>query len=209
MAFVNLNPNPVQNTPLSRVDPSEVNSSNFRPKGFVETVTGKTPSKRRQEEEVYIRGTVKWCKHLAPDFQFDPVGKWSVVIYLVGEELEKARELQAQGIKNTIKKDDDGWYMTLSRKCSYQVRGQHVGREPPKVFQSIDGINIPCTSPIGNGSSGTAKCILWSSPNFPGKNLRWEELRVDNLIPYTAATAYPDGGESLKSFEDKPPEVWH
>lgn len=164
--------------------------------------------KFHKEEEIFLRGTLKWVKHLQPDFQFDPGGKWSTVIYLVGDDLEKFRELQAQGIKNTLRKDEDGWFTTLSRKCSYQVRGRHVGREPPKVFQTKDGQNIPLTDPVGNGSSGTAKCILWSTPNFPGKNIRWEELRIDTLIPYTASTAYPDGGESLTNFEDKPPEVW-
>jgi hypothetical protein len=191
MAFVNLNKDSAPNAPVGNLD--------YPRQG----------RKHRKEEDVFIKGTFKWVKYLQPDFQFDADGKWSCVVYLMGEELEKARELQAQGIKNTIKKDDDGWYMTLSRKCSYQVKGRHVGREPPKVFRTIDGVNVPCTDPIGNGSSGVAKCILWSSPNFPGKNLRWEELRIDHLIPYTAETAYPDGGESLKKFEEQPPEKWY
>jgi hypothetical protein len=150
--------------------------------------------KKRTEEVVYLKGLCKWVKHLQPDFTWEPDGKWSMVIYLEGEELDKARKLQAQGIKNVIKNDDDGWFMTLSRKASYEVRGRKVGREPPRVF-TVEGENEkPVTEMVGNSSTGTAKCVLWSSPNFPGKNLRWEALRVDTLVPYTQKD-YPDGGE--------------
>lgn len=162
--------------------------------------------KKRTEEIVYLKGKVKWCKHIAPDFTFDTAGKWSVVLYLEGAELEKARDLQAQGIKNTIRKDDDGWYITLSRKCSYEVRGKNVGRTPPEVFR-MDGENkVAIDSRVGNGSDGIAKCVLWSSPNFPGKNLRWEALRVDTLIEYEDLKKdYP---ELQELAAQKPEALW-
>lgn len=163
-------------------------------------------TKKRTEEEVFIKGKIKWCKHLQPDFQFDAAGKWSVVLYLEGVELDKARELQAQGIKNTIRKDDDGWYITLSRKCSYEVRGKHVGRTPPEVFRMDGEHKIPLDVRVGNGSDGIAKCILWSSPNFPGKNLRWEALRVDHLLEYEDLKKdYP---ELQTLAEQKPEALW-
>jgi len=159
--------------------------------------------KSRPEEAVYLKGICKWVKHLQPDFKFELDGKWSMVLYLEGEELDKARELQATGIKNTIKKDDDGWYITLSRKCSFDMRGKKVGREPPRVFTVEGEKEVPVTVMVGNGSTGTAKCILWGSKNFPGKNLRWEALRIDNLVPYNQ-DSYEDGGEKtadMKSIE--------
>lgn len=164
------------------------------------------PKKMRSEEDVILKGKIKWCKHLQPDFTFEKAGKWSVVMYLEGAELEKARELQAQGIKNTIRKDDDGWYITLSRKCSYEVRGKHVGRTPPEVFRMEGGKKIPIDTRVGNGSDGVAKCVLWSSTNFPGKNLRWEALRVDNLIEYE--DIQKDYPELLELAEEKPEELW-
>lgn len=156
----------------------------------------------RSETPVFLKGICKWVKHLAPDFQFEPDGKWSMVLYLEGEELDKARELQSQGIKNVIKKDDDGWYITLSRKCSYEIRGKKVGREPPRVFTiEPNGITeSPVLEMVGNGTTGTAKCMLWGSKNFPGKNLRWEALRVDNLVPYSQVD-YPDGGEKTADMQ--------
>lgn len=162
--------------------------------------------KKRQEEDVYLKGKVKWCKHLQPDFAFEPQGKWSVVMYLEGAELEKARELQAQGIKNTIRKDDDGWYITLSRKCSYEVRGKHVGRTPPEVFRLDADKKIPIDTRVGNGSDGVAKCVLWSSPNFPGKNLRWEALRIDNLVEYE--DLQKDYPELQELAEQAPEALW-
>ncbi len=153
----------------------------------------------KKEEEVYLKGKIKWCKHIRPDPTYD---KWSVVMYIEGAELEKVREWQAQGIRNAVKKDDDGWYITLSRKTNIQVRGKVVGLEPPKV---IDKDGKPIIEMVGNGSDGIAKCVLWSfnpQPGISGKALRWEALRVDTLVPYSK-NDYPDGlnGADLENLE--------
>lgn len=159
------------------------------------------PKLGKNEELVYFKGICKWVKHMQPDFKFEPDGKWSMCLYLEGEELEKFRKLAAKtGIKNQLKLDDDGWFITLSRKCSFEIRGKKVGREPPKVFRvAEDGTDreLPITEMVGNGSTGVAKCVLWGSKNFPGKNLRWEALRVDNLVPYTQDSY--EGGEEETS----------
>lgn len=164
--------------------------------------------KFRKEEEVFLKGKIKWCKHIRPDTMYN---KWSVVMYLAGPELDKAREWQAMGIKNTIKKDDDGWYITLSRKTTITVKGRDVGLEPPRVFEMKEGpdgpVEVPITEMVGNGSDGIAKCILWSSKNYPGKNVRWEALRVDNLIPFSTERDYPDGGEGLVTLKAEEPEA--
>lgn len=153
------------------------------------------------EEVVYLTGIIKWCKHVRPDSTYN---KWSVVMYIVGEELEKARMWQAkQGIKNNLKMDDDGWYITLSRKTTITVKGRDVGLEPPKV---IDKDGIPITEMVGNGSAGTAKCVLWSTKNYPGKNLRWEALKIDNLVKFNPEKDFLDGGESVKELREQPQE---
>lgn len=159
-----------------------------------------------KDEDVFIKGKIKWCKHLRPDTTYPP-GKWSVVMFISGDELEKVREWQSQGIKNAVKKDEtDGWYITLSRKVSIVVKGREVGLPPPKVFDK-DG--VPIETMVGNGSDGIAKCILWSfnpMPGITGKALRWEELRVDNLIPFETSKDYPDGGESIRKTLNEQPE---
>lgn len=159
----------------------------------------------RKEEEVFLKGKIKWCKHIRPDAQYN---KWSVVMYIAGPELEKVREWQAMGIKNKVQKDDtEGWFITLSRKIAITVKGREVPLDPPRVFtvqQGPDGpVHVPIEGMVGNGSDGVAKCVLWSSKNYPGKNLRWEALRIDNLVPFSP-TEYPDGGEGLKNLEKEP-----
>lgn len=154
----------------------------------------------RREETVYLKGKIKWCKHIRPDTEYN---KWSVVLYIQGEELDKVRLWQAAGIKNKVKMDDDGWFITLSRKTGILVKGREVGLEPPRV---IDPEGKPIDKHVGNGSDGVAKCILWSSKNFPGKNLRWEALRVDNLVEFTPEKDFADGGESIKELREEPAE---
>lgn len=151
-----------------------------------------------KDEEVFLKGKIKWCKHIRPDPTYN---KWSVVMYVTGEDLEKVREWQAAGIKNAVKKDEDGWFITLSRKTSINVRGKEVGLEPPKVTNPD---LTPITTMVGNGSDGIAKCVLWSfnpQPGISGKALRWESLRVDNLVPFNPDNDYPDGGESLQTLK--------
>lgn len=164
--------------------------------------------KFRKAEDIFLSGTFKFFKHLQPDFQWEPDGKWSTVIFLVGPELDKFRELQARGIKNTLKKDEnEGWYASLSRKCSYETNGRKIGREPPRVFQVIDGREVPVDVRVGHGSTGVAKCVLWGSPSFPGLNLRWEAARIDSLIPWEAKEEYPDAGEMTEELKKQPVEA--
>lgn len=161
----------------------------------------------RRDEEVFLKGKIKWCKHLKPDTRFEP--KWSVVMYVEGEELEKVREWQAQGIKNKVSKDDDGWFITLSRKTEIKTKqGRAIGMEPPKV---IDKEGSPIVTMVGNGSDGIAKCTLWTfnpQPGISGKALRWEGLRVDNLIPFDSDRDYPDGGESIRTLKNEPEQLF-
>lgn len=162
---------------------------------------------RRNEEVVYLKGTLKYVRHLEPDFRFGPDGKWSTVVYLSGPELEKFREWQAKGVKNTLKKDDDGWYTTISRSCQYQVNGRAVGRTAPEVFRMEGDEKIPVTERIGDGSTGTLKIVMWKSPKFPGCNLRWEALKVDNLVRFDYE-ANPELAASLKKLSEQTEELF-
>lgn len=145
----------------------------------------------RKEEEVFLKGWVKWCKHIKPDMTYGD-GKWSVDMYIEGLELEKVREWQSLGIKNSVKKDpnENAWYIRLSRKCALVTRdGRKRGLEPPFVYQQVGENKIPITTLVGNGSTGVAKCHLWRfnpEPHIKGIALRWESLRIDNLIKYDA-----------------------
>lgn len=143
-------------------------------------------------EDVYVKGKVSWVKHLTPN-QWD---KWSVTLHPDAASLEIIRDLQAEGVKNVIKKDEDGYFVQFSRPCTIELRkGVKSGVTPPEVVDTngspMDGIAI------GNGSDATVKLEVYSHATPTGgraKAARWAALRIDNLIPFNRDTDYPDEG---------------
>jgi hypothetical protein len=139
---------------------------------------------------IYVKGKVSWVKAVTPN----EWNKWSCRLHPDAESLEIIRDLQAEGIKNVIKKDDDGYYTTFSRPCEVELRkGVKVGVTPPEV---VDGNGAPMEHvAIGNGSDGTLKLEIYSHSTPGGgraKAARWAALRIDNLIPFNRDTDYPD-----------------
>lgn len=132
---------------------------------------------------MYVKGKTKWFRHVTPN-EWE---KWSHVLYMDQESLEKIRELQGKGLKNLIKKDEDGWYTTFSRPSKLKTkRGIEVALTPPEVIDS-DGRPLQPGIMVGNGSDVTTKleCYQHSTPGG-GKAVaaRWMSSRIDNLIPY-------------------------
>lgn len=144
----------------------------------------------KNAEFIYIKGKVSWVRNITPN-QWD---KWSITVHPDAEGLEAIRDLQAQGIKNVIKKDEEGYYCAFSRPTSVTIRkGFTTGVTPPEVVDA-DG-NPMENTPIGNGSDGTVKLEIYSHPTPTGgraKAARWAALRIDNLIPFNRDTDYPD-----------------
>lgn len=141
-------------------------------------------------EDVYVKGKVSWVKAVTPN-DWD---KWTVTLHPDAESLEVIRELQADGIKNRMKKDDDGYFIQFSRPTTIELRkGVKTGVTPPEVVDSngapLEGVAI------GNGSDATVKLEVYSHPTPGGgraKAARWAALRIDNLIPFNRDTDYPD-----------------
>ena len=133
-------------------------------------------------EEVYFKGKAKWANRLyVPDIEYK---KWSLVLYPDAEALEIIRDLQAQGVKNTLKKDDDGYYITLGRPTEKVMRGKVVAFTPPLV---LDTEGNQTTSPIGNGSDVKVKMEVYSHGTPTGgkaKAMRLQGVQILNLIPY-------------------------
>ena len=77
-----------------------------------------------------LRGKVNWCKTK----QLNKFGRWSVDVYLDDASIEKFKKLkEAPAIKNELKKDEDGYYVTFSRDPQKQIRGKIVLFDPPFV----------------------------------------------------------------------------
>lgn len=155
-------------------------------------------------ENVYIRGKGSWIR----TNKTNPWGKWVATIHPTpGDDLEKVRELSAQGVKNQIKKDDDGYFITYSRPSEKEDRlGRKYGLAPVTV---VDNTGVPYTQPIGNGSDITLKLEVYQH-NTPGggkaKAARLAAIRVDNLVPYTPdRDMMKDEKEPLEGLADAEP----
>lgn len=83
-------------------------------------------------EYIMLRGK---CKFLNADV-LDPWGKWSFLLYLDNESLKIFNSLKDRGLKNELKKDDDGYYVRLSRQQQKFIRGKPVIYEPPKILEA-------------------------------------------------------------------------
>lgn len=134
-------------------------------------------------EYLYFAGKCKWAKLNAPDkFQ-----KWSIVLYPNTTSLEKIKTL---GLKNPIKKDEDGEYVVFSRPISKVIRGKVIGFAPPSVIVK-DQEGRDMLSPneqIGNGSDVTVMVDYYSyqtPQKETGHAARLSKVRVDNLVPFT------------------------
>ena len=149
---------------------------------------------------IYLQGKSKWFKHQAPN----KFGNWSHDIYLTDESLAKVKELQeakgkTDGIKNTLKKDEDGTYVSLSRPQSKTIRGKVVGFAPPEVLGTD---NLPLHDMlVGNGSDITTKVeyYTYKKPFGDGRGsaIRWASTRVDNLVPFKTQRDFDPDQESL------------
>jgi len=156
-------------------------------------------------EHVFIQGKLSWLKCTIPD----EWSKWKVTIHPNSESLERIRELQSEGIKNVLKKDDDGYHITFSRPTQKMIKGKVVGLAPPEVLQA-DG-KTPLTGVlVGNGSDGTVKLEVYSHGTPGGgkaKAARLLSIKVDNLIPFEMNRDFnPNQKEAVAGLKEVPPE---
>lgn len=157
-------------------------------------------------EFVYLQGKTKWFR---PN-QLNDWGKWSHVIYPNAESLEKIRELQAEGVKNVIKKDDDGYFVSIGRPSEIRRKTASgvkiVGLKQPEVVDRDGQPNQNMS--VGNGSDITTKCEVYSHGTPGGgkaKAMRWLSTRIDNLIPYEPTRDFDkDEARAVKNLDNQP-----
>lgn len=141
------------------------------------------------KEYIYLKGTFNWARLVKPN-KWD---KWSIQLHPDAESLEMIRDLQAEGIKHTLKKDDDGYFINIGRPTTktYVKTGQTVSFTPPMVVDK-DGVPLD-GSTIGNGSSGSLKVEVYSHGTPGGgkaKNIRLEAVKVDNHVMFNPDTDF-------------------
>lgn len=169
-------------------------------------------------EFLYLKGKVKWCRPHMPD----PWGNYKTEFYPTAEDLVKVKALKetkngVSGIKNTIKKDEDGEYISLRRPQSKVMKGVVKGFTPPEVLDGSqtlpDGSNPPLReTPIGNGTDATIKISVYTHGTPGGgkaRATRWEAIRVDNLVPYEGRKDFTDGeAKQVEGLAESPKPQW-
>lgn len=161
---------------------------------------------RKKTRYEFVSGKMSWVRLVKPDTAFEPA--WTVTIHPDSESLEKIRDWQSEGLKNVIKKDDDGYYTRF--KCLVSRRrkdGTQWTFEPPKVVDKdgrpMDG------SVVGNGSDGTLKLEVYeyTAPGGAGKSIaaRLVGVRVENLVPFNTDTDFKPGEDTDKDLREQPP----
>lgn len=152
-------------------------------------------------EYVYFKGKTKWFRWTSPDSTFDPP-RWKHVLYLDEPSLAKFRELQKEGVKNHLKKDDDGYYINITRPTYKEFKGKKEVMKPPVV---LNDKNEPLSENIsvGNGSDVTTKVEVYSytvsRTKEKAKAMRWFSSRIDSLIPFNKGTDFTPAEEELVS----------
>jgi hypothetical protein len=147
----------------------------------------------------YVQGKLSWAKVVKPDSMYDC---WTVTIHPTPESLELIRDWQAEGMKNVLKKDEDGGYFTKFRCPTKRLRkdGTMWTFEAPKV---VDADGAPMDGRvIGNGTDGTLKLEVYEHGTPGGGKAiaaRLVGVRVDNLVPFNPDEDYTD--EEKKEVE--------
>ena len=156
----------------------------------------------------YLTGKAKWYRSHAADMKFGDVPKWKHVLYLDQASVEKFRELQLEGVKNHLKKDDDGYFVTIGRPTYIKRQdGSKITLDPPSTF---DYAGMPMhNTMVGNGSDVTTKIEVYSH-KVPGtqkraKAIRWLSTKVHNLVPFSEKNDFNEEQQRMsEGLSDRP-----
>lgn len=167
---------------------------------------------------VYLKGKASWVNaHKVNEY-----GKWDMKLHPDTESLNIVRDLQTEGVKNVIKKDEDGYFVRLARPHELKVKGKIIGMTAPEIFDGNKPLKddagevigfYPFKEYVGNGSDVVVKMEVYSHniPGSPGKKakaMRWFSLRVDNLVPYTKKSFDDDSLAKVEGFAEQPKQLF-
>lgn len=166
------------------------------------------------KEFIYLSGKAKWAAKLfTPDQQYKC---WSFLLYPDDPSYQKILEMKkgkegTQGILNVIKKDDDGYCMTLKRPTEKLFKGRMQGFTPPLVVNA-DNSPFNAQMSIGNGSDVTCK-VEYYTYNRPtggkGSAIRLEAVRVDNLVPFEKEKDFKEAElKQVSGLTEQPPPLF-
>lgn len=152
----------------------------------------------------YIQGKLSWVRVVKPDPTYN---SWNAVVHPTPESLERIRELQTEGLKNVLKKDDDGYYCNFRCPVSRVRKDGTIWTFVPPAVLDPDG-NPMDGSRIGNGTDGTLDLEVYGHLT-PGGGAaiaaRLVGIRVENLVPFTAGDYTEEEDKETKGLREHPP----
>lgn len=163
-------------------------------------------------EPIYLQGKCKWAALHQPDTRWgDP--RWKITLYPNPPSLDIIKGLLDQGLMNELKKDDDGYYLNISRPVSRRFGPGPEQPLTPPIVLGEDG--TPFYGAIGNGSDVTIKCEVYKfsprgakdAPKKPA--IRLNTVKVDSLVPWEKKEDFrPDQIKQIGKIEEQPPQTW-
>lgn len=164
------------------------------------------PNANKPTKFVDIHGKVKYVDAA----KLGKYGNWTITIYPTEKSLEVCRELQAEGVKNTLKKDDEGYYIAYRREPQKVIKGKMVAFAAPRCIDAdakpMDG------NKIGWGSDVTVRLEVYYHGTPSGKQAaaaRFDSVRVDNLVEWVPEQLPPAEREAHNSLVNaEEPEPW-
>lgn len=153
--------------------------------------------------KVELKGRGKWISKQykewkKPDGSVDK--RWSMLFYPDPEALEEIRDLQMKGLKNSLRRDDDGVCISFGRPVERKSNGKVNVLSPPAITDA-DGKDV--SDIVGNGSEVTIILDVYehSVPNSRNKSVaaRWEGVIVTDLVKRP-----PPPTQNNTSVEDTP-----
>jgi hypothetical protein len=120
-------------------------------------------------------------------FQPGKFGKWTISLNLDNESLTKVLAWKKEGIKNELTKDDDGYWVTISRPTFYEDKLKNRIAVVPPIIVDADNKQMAETR-IGRGSDVEVKVELrdFTAPitKIKAKSMRLVGVKIHNLVTF-------------------------
>lgn len=127
------------------------------------------------QKTIVLSGIAKWAKVHQPDTKFGK--KYTIDLYLDNASWDVFKK---SGSRLTVRQDEEGSFIKLSRNHDGTAKGEPVEYGPPAVFEN-DGKTKTSVN-IGNGSEVTCRVEVYDSKY--GKGTRLSAVKIDKLVEY-------------------------
>lgn len=152
---------------------------------------------------VFWSGKVSFVNSATPD----KFGRYGCKFHPNTSAYTEIMKLKQEGIMNVVKKDDDGYYINISRPSQMVSKSGRVVALAAVELYDADG-KTPYHGEIGNGSDATLKVEVRRYKNPMGREgvaIRLVSIRLDNVIPITADD-FPPARKKIQEGLDTAPK---